>query len=182
MMRPVKTTPAKKTAPKKTAAKAPAKKAAAKAPAKKVVAKKVAAKAPTAKAPAKKAAAKKPAPRADFGAPIDGFFAKAPAQMRPILEALRDIVQKEVPDAESSLKWGQPFFSVAGNMMCAIAGHKAHVNLILAGTPDTFADPDALLEGEGKTGRRLVLTKLEDLPKAKVREWVRAAAARARKK
>jgi hypothetical protein len=176
MMRPVKTSPAKKPAPKKTAAKAPAKKAAAKAPAKKA-----AAKAPAKKAAAK-AAAKKPAPRADFGAPIDGFFAKAPAHTRPILEALRDIVQKEVPDAESSLKWGQPFFSVAGNMMCAIAGHKAHVNLILAGTPDTFADPDGLLEGEGKTGRRLVLTKLEDLPKAKVREWVRAAAARARKK
>ncbi len=180
-MLPVKTSPAKKPAPKKTAAKAPAKKVAAKAPAKKVAAKAPAKKA-AAKAPAKKAAVKKPAPRADFGAPIDGFFAKAPAHTRPILEALRDIVQKEVPDAESSLKWGQPFFSVAGNMMCAIAGHKAHVNLILAGTPDTFADPDALLEGEGKTGRRLVLTKLEDLPKAKVREWVRAAAARARKK
>lgn len=177
MMLPVKSTPAKKPAPKKTAPKAPAKKAAAKAPAAKAPAKKVAA-----KAPAKKAAAKKPAPRADFGAPIDGFFAKAPAHTRPILEALRDIVQKEVPDAESSLKWGQPFFTVGGNMMCAIAGHKAHVNFILAGTPDTFADPDALLEGEGKTGRRLVLTKLEDLPKAKVREWVRAAAARARKK
>ncbi len=151
----MKTTTTKKSAPKKAAAKAPAKKA---------------------------AAMKKLAPRADFGAPIEGYFGKAPAHTRPILEALRDIVQKEVPDAESSLKWGQPCFSIGGTMMCAIAGHKAHVNFILAGTADTFADPDELLSGEGKTGRRLVLTKLEDLPKAKVREWVRAAAARARKK
>ncbi len=90
------------------------------------------------------------------------------------------MVEVAAPDAQSSIKWGMPFFSVGGVMMCALGGHKSHVNLILSGPPGTFADPEGLLEGEGKTGRRLKLTALEELPKAAVRGWLRAAADLAR--
>jgi hypothetical protein len=128
----------------------------------------------------KPAAKKKPAPRKDFGKPIDGFFAKQPAAMRPIGEALRTLVAEAAPDAESSLKWGMPFFSIGGTMMCAIGGHKAHVNLILSGPPGTYADPEGRLEGDGKTGKHLKLTSLDDLPRESVRSWLRTAAARAR--
>ena len=124
---------------------------------------------------------KKPAPRADLGAPIDGFFAKQPPHLRPILDALRGLVQQVAPDAESSLKWGMPFFTVGGGMMCAIGAHKAHVNLILSGPPGTFADPEGRLVGEGKTGRHLKLTTLADLPRAAVKGWLKTAAALARK-
>jgi hypothetical protein len=65
-------------------------------------------------------------------------------------------------------------------MMCALAGFKAHVNLILAGPPGTFADPDLRLEGEGKTGKHLKLHSLDDLPRESVRAWLRAAAELAR--
>ena len=124
---------------------------------------------------------KKPAPRADLGAPIDGFFAKQPPHLRPILDALRGLVQQAAPDAESSLKWGMPFFTVGGGTMCAIGAHKAHVNLILSGPPGTFADPEGRLVGEGKTGRLLKLTTLADLPRAAVKGWLKTAAALARK-
>jgi hypothetical protein len=123
---------------------------------------------------------KKHGPRADFGAPIEGFFAKQPPHLRPVLEELRKMVEAAAPDAESSIKWGMPFFSVGGAMMCALGSHKSHVNLILSGPPGTFADPEGLLEGEGKTGRRLKLTALDDLPKATVRGWLRTAAELAR--
>jgi hypothetical protein len=124
---------------------------------------------------------KKPAPRADLGAPIDGFFAKQPPHLRPILDVLRGLVQQVAPDAESSLKWGMPFFTVGGGMMCAFGAHKAHVNLILSGPPGTFADPEGRLVGEGKTGRHLKLTTLADLPRAAVKGWLKTAAALARK-
>jgi hypothetical protein len=113
--------------------------------------------------------------RADFGAPIDGFFAKQPPKMRPILEALREIVEKVAPDATASLKWGMPFYSVGGAMVCGLGGHKSHVNLILSGPPGTFSDPERRLEGDGKTGRRLTLRSLDELPRAAVRGWVRSA-------
>ena len=128
-----------------------------------------------------KAPPKKFGPRADLGAPIEGFFAKQPAHLRAILEALRKLVDEAAPEATSSIKWGMPFYTVGENMMCALAAHKAHVNLILAGPPGTFDDPDNLLEGDGKTGKHLKLRALGELPRATVRLWLRAAASRARK-
>jgi hypothetical protein len=87
-----------------------------------------------------------------------------------------------VPGTESSLKWGQPFYTLGGQMMCALGGHKSHVNLILSGPPGTFADPDGLLEGAGKTGRHLRLTSVDAIPTAQVKTWLNAAAALARSK
>ncbi len=139
------------------------------------------AKAGTKKAGTKKAASKMPAKRADLGAPIDAFFTKQPLHLRAILEELRTMVEAAAPMAQSSLKWGMPFFTIDGEHLCALAGFKAHVNLILAGPPGTFVDPKGLLEGDGKTGRHLKLRKLEELPRAEVKRWLAAALANARK-
>lgn len=147
---------------------------------KKTAAKKKAKAAP--KKTAKKVAKKAMAPRADLGAPIDGFFAKQPAKQRAILDALRAIIEENAPDAQSAIKWGNPFYSINGVMTCAMSSHKAHVNLMLAGPAGTFTDPDGLLEGEGKTGKHISFHDAKEIPKAKVRGWVREAADLARKK
>jgi hypothetical protein len=133
------------------------------------------------KAAKKPAAPKKYAKRADLGAPIEGFFAKQPAQLRVILETLRDMADEAAPDAEKSLKWGMPVYTVGGAMMCALGGHKSHVNLVLAGAPGSFDDPKRLLVGSGKTGRHLKLRTIDELPRDAVRGWLRAAADHARR-
>jgi len=120
--------------------------------------------------------------RPDLGAPIDGFFAKQPPHIRPIVEALRRLVEEAAPDATASIKWGMPFYTIGGETLCALAGFKSHVNLILAGPPGTFTDRDRLLEGEGKTGRHLKVRTLDELPRAAVRVWLRTAVQAARKK
>jgi hypothetical protein len=127
-----------------------------------------------------KPAAPKYVRRSDLGAPVDGFFARQPPALRPILDELRAMVEEAAPDASSSIKWGMPFYSVGDNMMCALAGHKAHVNLILPGPPGTYADPDGLLAGSGTTGKHLKIRSLDELPRETVRGWLRTAAARAR--
>lgn len=132
------------------------------------------------KSVAKKVTPKKYGKRADLGAPIDGFFAKQPPALRAILDLLREIVDQAAPDAEASLKWGMPVYTIGGEMMCALGAHKAHVNLILAGAPDTFDDPEGRLTGEGKTGRHLKLTSVDEIPRKAVEGWVRTAAKRAR--
>jgi hypothetical protein len=124
----------------------------------------------------KKASPRKPAGRADLGAPIDGFFAKQPPPQRSILEELRGLVEEAVPGAESAIKWGMPFYTLGGAPVCALTAHKSHVNLVLAGPPGTFDDPDGLLTGDGKTGRHLKLTHLDELPRATVLAWLRTAA------
>jgi hypothetical protein len=143
------------------------------------------AKAKPKKAPAKGsasrgAAARRVEPRADLGAPVDGFFAKQPLHLRPILDELRGLVEAAAPGASSSLKWGMPFYTLADEMVCALAGFKAHVNLILPGPPGTYADPQGLLEGDGKTGKHLKVRSLDELPRAAVKGWLRTAADRAR--
>lgn len=116
---------------------------------------------------------KKPAPRADYGKPVDAFFAKQPAPLRPIVDALRALIDEVAPGAESSLKWGMPFYSLGGRSLCAIGAHKAHVNLILSGAPGSFNDPDGRLEGEGKTGQHLKLRAGDEIPRAAIRGWLR---------
>ncbi len=120
-------------------------------------------------------------PRADFGAPIESFFARQPAQLREILDALKKLVEKAAPDAKASLKWGMPFYTIDGAMFCALGGHKSHVNLILAGPPGAFADPEKRLSGGGKTGRHLKLTSIDELPRDAVRGWLGTAAKLAKK-
>ena len=134
------------------------------------------------RAPAKKNPRAIPERRADFGAPIDGFFARQPPQLRVILERLRKLIEDAAPDATASIKWGMPFYGIGSGMMCALAGFKSHVNLILSGPPEAFADPEGFLEGEGKTGRHLKLRSLDDLPVEAVRGWVGTAARLAREK
>lgn len=117
--------------------------------------------------------------RADYGEPVDAFFAKQRSPLREILEALRALVEEAAPDATSSLKWGMPFYAIGGETVCAIGAHKAHVNLILPNRGG-FDDPDGLLEGEGKTGKHLKVRSVDALPRAHVRRWLKRAAALAR--
>ncbi len=123
---------------------------------------------------------KKPAPRADYGAPIDGFFAKQPRVMRGTLAALRALIEQAAPDATSSIKWGMPFYAIGDATVCALGAHKSHINPILSGPPETFVDPKGLPEGDGKTGRRLKLAAGDTIPTAEVKAWLKAAAKRAR--
>jgi hypothetical protein len=137
-------------------------------------------------APKAKAKVRKPAapmkfgPRKDLGAPIDGFFARQPPHIRPIVDQLRALIGEAAPEAQSSIKWGMPFYEIAGNTVCAIGAFKQHVNLILPGPPGTYSDPDGRLEGDGKTGKHLKLRSADELAPAAVRGWLKTAAARAR--
>ncbi|HVV86328.1 MAG TPA: DUF1801 domain-containing protein [Kofleriaceae bacterium] len=120
------------------------------------------------------------AQRADLGAPADSYFTRQPAPIRAILEELRGLVESEVPDATSSLKWGMPVYAIGGKSIVSLAAHTSHVNLILWGPPDAYLDPHGHLSGEGKTGRHLKVTSLDDLPRNEIRGWVQTAADRAR--
>jgi hypothetical protein len=137
---------------------------------------------PAATRSSKKAPARKMAARADYGAPVDGWFEKQPEPHKTILAMLRELVQEAAPDTKGSLKWGQPFYEVGGGMMCALTSHKAHVNLVLTGPDSIFDDPKGLLDGASKLGSHIKLRKVEDVPKPEIRRWLKAAAAHARER
>jgi len=120
------------------------------------------------------------AKRADYGKPVDGFFAKQPAALRMILDELRALVVEVAPTAQAAIKWGMPWFTIDGALYAGLGAHKAHVNLILPGTK--FADPNQRLLGDGKTGKHLKLTSAREIPRDEVRGWLKVAAANARAK
>lgn len=120
--------------------------------------------------PAKKAATKS-------GAPDDRYFAEQSPDKRALLEKLRALVNKAVPDADVSIKWGVPFYQRNGKNVCALASFKDHVGINFFASPSALADPQKKLEGGGKTTRMLKVRSAADIDSASITRWLKAAAA-----
>lgn len=162
-------------AAKKTSSAASKKSAPRQAAAKKAAAKKAVPK----KAGAKKAAPKKAARRADYGAPIGPYFEQLPPEKRAPLEKLRSLVEETVPNAQSGLKWGAPFYTLDGKMLCAMGPLKHTVALSIFAPPEAFDDPKGQLEGKSAEYRVLKVKDEREIDAASVKRWLKAAVAAA---
>ena len=133
---------------------------------------------PTAKRPAKKTVAPKKTVAAKKTAEpsVDGYFTQQPTDKRVLLEKLRALVVKGVPDATVSIKWGVPVYQRNGRNMCALAAFKDHVAINFFVAPNVLADPGKKLEG-GKTNRMLKVRTAAEIDAATISRWVKAAAA-----
>ena len=127
----------------------------------------------------RKANAKKPSPKGSGTGedPSDAYFAEQPADKRALLETLRALVKKGLPDAEVSIKWGVPFYEKDGTQVCALAAFKEHVAINFFAPPDLLVDPDKKLEGSGKGNRMLKVRRAADIDRAGISRWLKAAAA-----
>ncbi len=74
-------------------------------------------------ATATKAAAKKGVTDR-FNPRVDEQIAKAPAYAKPILEHMRAMVHRVVPDAVEEIKWSRAFFTLNGENLCFMAAFK----------------------------------------------------------
>jgi hypothetical protein len=135
---------------------------------------------PSKPAAEKKPAAKPAARRDDLNTAIGPWFEKLPPAHQANATALRALLDAVVPDATTGLKWGNPFWTLNGEIVCGIRAAKAHLGLILPGTGADLPDPKGLLEGDSKTGRHLKIAAGAPLPAEDIRGWVELAAARVR--
>ena len=117
------------------------------------------------------------AKRKDLGAPVDSYFAQQPPEKRALLEKLRALVAKGVPDADASIKWGVPFYQRNGKNVCSLAAFKEHVGINFFASPAVLADPGKKLEGEGKTMRMLKVRRPQDIDSASILRWLKATVA-----
>ena len=91
---------------------------------------------------------------------IDAYIAKAAPFARPILETIRARVHAGVPEAEETLKWGAPSFTLDGKILLMMAAFKAHATLSFwRGQKLGSANPKS--GAMGQFGR---LTSVDDLP------------------
>ena len=124
---------------------------------------------------AAKRATKKTAPKKTPGLSVEGYFAQQPADKRALLEKLRALVAKGVPDATPAIKWGVPVYQRNGKNLCALAAFKDHVAINFFVAPSVLADPGKKLEG-GKTNRLLKVRSAGDIDAGTITRWLKAAA------
>jgi len=60
---------------------------------------------------------------------IDAYIARAQPFARPILEKVRERVHAVLPDAEDTIKWSMPAYTLGGKIILITAAFKAHTAL-----------------------------------------------------
>ncbi|MEO7366191.1 MAG: YdeI/OmpD-associated family protein [Sphingomicrobium sp.] len=91
---------------------------------------------------------------------IDAYIARAQPFAQPILDHVRERVQALLPDAEETMKWSAPAYTVGGKILLIMAAFKAHAALNFWRGQELrgqAADSDAM----GQFGK---LTSVDDLP------------------
>lgn len=91
---------------------------------------------------------------------IDAYIAKAQIFARPILSHVRKRVSVAVPEAEETLKWGAPSFTLNGKILLVMAAFKAHAALNFW-RGEELRGNEAERDGMGQFGR---LVSVADLP------------------
>ena len=94
---------------------------------------------------------------------IDIYIERAADFAKPILTHIRTLVHKAVPDAEETIKWGMPHFTVNGKNLAGMAAFKAHTSFGIWPTLEQDA-PQEMREGMGNFGK---LSSIADLPDEK---------------
>jgi len=126
---------------------------------------------------APKTTAKKSAPKTTGGGEDDRYIAEQSADKAALLERLRALVNKGVPEADVSIKWGVPFYTRNGKMVCSLAAFKDHVGINFFASPSVLVDPKKKLEGGGKTMRMLKVRTASDIDSASILRWLKATVA-----
>ncbi len=109
-----------------------------------------------------------------------GFLEAYDRHISDLALALRQIVLEEAPHASESVYQVYTvaiWFGFSGkmkDMFCYITTHAKHVNL---GFPRgaSLADPNRVLEGDGKTMRHIKFASLGDVERPFVRRYIQAA-------
>ena len=91
---------------------------------------------------------------------VDAYISKAAPFARPILKHVRERVHAAAPDAEETLKWSMPSFTVDGKILIGMAAFKQHAALNFWRGQE-LRGTEASRQAMGQFGK---LTSVDDLP------------------
>jgi uncharacterized protein YdeI (YjbR/CyaY-like superfamily) len=94
---------------------------------------------------------------------IDAYIAKAAPFAQPILEKVRERIHAAAPEAEETMKWSAPGFTVDGKILLMMAAFKQHAALNFWRGQE-IGDKQPKAGAMGQFGR---LTSVGDLPNDK---------------
>ncbi len=109
--------------------------------------------------------------------PVRRFVDGNPAETREIIERLRDIARKTMPDAQEIMYHGAIGYSPTGapyDRIVYVMSAKKHVTLgFFFGS--RLPDPESLLEGEGKRMRHVKIRTLKEANSPAIKNLLKAA-------
>ena len=91
---------------------------------------------------------------------IDAYIERAQPFARPILERIRARVHAAAPEAEETIKWGGPGFTIDGKILLMMAAFKAHAALNFW-RGEELRGSESRRDAMGQFGK---LTSIDDLP------------------
>ena len=104
---------------------------------------------------------------------VDDYIAAVPAPLTGVAEALRAAVREAAPDANESIKWGQPVYE-SGGPFAALKAYPRWVTLTFW-RGAALSDPTGILEGEGDRMKHARFASIDEVRAAPVADLVRAA-------
>jgi hypothetical protein len=95
---------------------------------------------------------------------VNEYIDKQNSPQKEILQKIRDIFQKTIPNVEEKMRWGVPTFA-GGKFYIAAMKNRVHVGFAITGLDK---EEISLFEGSGKTMRHIKVPKLEDIDEKKL--------------
>jgi uncharacterized protein YdeI (YjbR/CyaY-like superfamily) len=102
-----------------------------------------------------------------FDPRIDAYINKSKPFAQEILEHLRELIHKAVPEISETIKWSHAFFEYKGRVLANMAAFKEHCSLGFWGREMTSVLGDAELLKNGAMGSLGRITSRKDLPSDK---------------
>ncbi len=108
---------------------------------------------------------------------VDDWLAGYDNPMKPVVQAVRQVILDTDPRISEAIKWQAPTFMFEGNIASFFPKAKKHASLMFhkgAEIPGTFPS----LEGDGKEARSFKVASLEELEQKRdelqaiVRAWI----------
>ena len=90
---------------------------------------------------------------------VNEYIAKQKSPQKKILQKVREIFQKTLPDCEEKMAWGVVTFA-GGKFYIAAMKTRVHVGFAITGLNK---EEISLFEGTGKTMRHIKIPTLEDI-------------------
>ncbi len=107
---------------------------------------------------------------------VQGWLEKVRPEHRDLLTELHNLLVRVEPDFSVALKWGNPAYSVGGQMLSYLADQSDYVHLGFYNGAQ-FEDRHGIVDGTGKRLRHVKVRALDDEFEQKLVETIEASLA-----
>jgi uncharacterized protein YdeI (YjbR/CyaY-like superfamily) len=108
-----------------------------------------------------------PAKADNFDPRIDAYINRSKPFAQPILEHIRELVHKAVPNVEEAIKWSRPFFELKGVILGGMSAFNEHCSFGFWGEEIGAVLREAKVVQDGGMGSLGRITAIKDMPSDK---------------